>query len=200
MRASILASARSFLLGRRLNDPLDVLPRIEADVGHHHRGEDVVRVAKFGHGDLATPQIADSTDALAAEEFVAADVHSPQEHDRLAGVDQQNEVGAVVHGDIDLSGGERFHGPAGRALPDQVLRVTEALGLEQLLGDELGRGAERRNLAQSKAGRFRRRLGAGGSRWQSEQNTGADGGDAAEEAPTVNQGSTPSRVRRQHSR
>jgi hypothetical protein len=113
------------LAGRR-EDPLDVLPGIDTDVGDHHRCEEVVRAAQLGNGDLAAAQVTHGADTLAAEQFVAADVDPAQEQDRIAGIDLADHVGGVPHANVGLPRPNRLqHRAAERH--GHVLRVGKAL-------------------------------------------------------------------------
>ena len=55
----------------RMNDPLDVLARVETHVRGHGRDEGVTIVAELGDGDLLALEVSDRPDALGPEQLVA---------------------------------------------------------------------------------------------------------------------------------
>jgi len=91
-------------------------------------------------------EVADRVDPIGTEQFVAADVHAPQQDNGVASVDLENEGGDEGHTEVDVARGERLIG-VGQEL--NVLHVHEPLGPQQLLGDILWRDADSRDLDQS---------------------------------------------------
>src|SRR5439155_269010 len=79
-------------LDRRLRDDMDVLARIEADV-HEHGGENKVMTGLERHDANGPPlQVADRADPVGSEQFVAADMNSRQNNDRIPSIDPEDEL------------------------------------------------------------------------------------------------------------
>ena len=66
-----------------MGDPVDILARVQADVGAHAREEDVRRRSQAEYGDRLALQVADRADAVGPEQLEAADVDAGQ--DRRSG-------------------------------------------------------------------------------------------------------------------
>jgi hypothetical protein len=87
---------------------MDVLGGVEPDMGRHHRHEHIIGRPQSLHADALALQVGDAADAFAAEQFVTADHHSGQQHDRFAGVDRRDVIRRIVQTKIDLAARHRF--------------------------------------------------------------------------------------------
>ena len=114
-----------------MGDPGDVRTRIDAHVGQHARGEDVLWLPQAGDGDLLPLEVADRAHALGAEQLEAAGVNTGQDNDRSALVQADDEWTAEVQRQVYLSGGYRLREEVQRHL--DVLDVGEPLEPKQVL-------------------------------------------------------------------
>ena len=119
--------------------------------------------------DRLALQVADRADAVGAEQLEAADVDAAEEHDRVAGVELDDERRDERHADVDLAGREGW--VRGRRSIWTYCDLGEPLGREQIVGQVLRSDADagesgRAGSGWSRAGHSReatRRTAA--SRW-----------------------------------
>jgi hypothetical protein len=90
-------------LDRRVENPVDVLRRIEPNMGGDHAQEQVITGPYGFHADTFALQVADAADAFVREQFVAADHHPTEHRDRLTGIDRVDDPHRCVHGEVDLA-------------------------------------------------------------------------------------------------
>ena len=67
--------------------PLNILGRIEPDMGGDDAQENVLARADTLHADVLTLEVQDAADAFSCKNFEAADVLAAQNGDRFAGID-----------------------------------------------------------------------------------------------------------------
>ena len=67
--------------------PLNILGRIEPDMGGDDAQENVLAGADTLHADVLTLEIGDATDAVSSKDFEAPDVLPAHDRDRVAGID-----------------------------------------------------------------------------------------------------------------
>jgi hypothetical protein len=152
-------------------DPLDVLARVEPDVGQHRRHEHVLGSAEAVDGDALALQVADRTHLRAAEQLVASQMDASQDDEGLPGVDLRDHRADGVHRHVRVAGGHVGRRPD--VAEGGVVHGSEALGPQQGLGHVLRHDADPRRGGHPQARRLQQGLG-GGIRGQ------ADGGRAAQ--------------------
>src|SRR6516162_11097869 len=69
-------------------DPVDILGRIEADMGGHRRDECVLVDTSALYADLLALQIPNGADAFIGKQFEAADMHAGKHRDGFAGINR----------------------------------------------------------------------------------------------------------------
>ena len=82
--------------GGRIHYPIDVLERIEPDIGSHRREERMLLGTQALYAYLLALQVANAVDLFIGEQFEAADMHAGQHRDGFTGIncgyDRRREV------------------------------------------------------------------------------------------------------------
>jgi hypothetical protein len=73
-----------------VENPVHVLPRVQADVRQHARQERVLARVEIEHGYRLALQIADGPDPVRSEQLKAPDVSTGENDDRIAGLQPQH--------------------------------------------------------------------------------------------------------------
>jgi hypothetical protein len=163
-------------------DPRDVLSRVYTDIGKHARDKQVITDPEPAHSNSLALEIADRVDPLVPEEFVTAHMNAGKHHYRLPAIECRENVEDPKHLDVCHSRGQgvRARGAGGYL---GVLDLRKPFETEQLLGEILGREADRRILGQANARGLRRRFGCGEPR-NREKRSGAQCRGTGEEPAT----------------
>ena len=195
-KASILPSARSCFASGRDGNPVDVPPGIESDRGRDAGEKDVRRRSERQHGRGLSLQVADGPDLFGNDQLEAADMDPRQKHDRRTHVHRDGQRRREVHRKVDRAGAERLRARyatrSDRSLSN-VLDLGEAFGAQQLFRNILRRETHRPNLAEAKAGGFRRWLGVRGLARHADQAGRTGSAEEAKHSATflVHAGPTP---------
>jgi hypothetical protein len=136
--------------GRGFGEPTDIFGRIEPDMGGHGADEQVPGRAQALHADSLALQIRDAPDAIPREQFEAADMQAADDRDRHAGIDRHEILRRKGRREVLFAASELACHPLKGDLHEAD--IGEALGPQELLGDELGRDADAGILRQPDAG------------------------------------------------
>ena len=132
---------------------------IHAHIGCHAGNEVVVCGSQRRHRHCLSFEVANGVYALRSEQLEAARMHSTQQRDRCLRIQFDDVVGNEAHADVDLVAPHR---PVdGVQWNVDILDVTEALELEQLLGYILRRNTNPGNFCKADGRYFRRSLLSG---------------------------------------
>ena len=138
-------------------DPVDVLGRVQPDIGRHAGQKHVLARAESLDADALALEVGDRPDALIAEQLEAARVDARQHRQALARVHRDHQRRDEVGAEVDLAARDlgRLLGPG---LGRDVADVGEALDPQQIPGRYCGSDADARDLAQADRGHLGRRL------------------------------------------
>jgi hypothetical protein len=139
-----------------LDDPGDVLLRVQADIGSHAGDEHVRARAEQGHDGHLAFEVANGAHALMAHQLEAAHVDAGQEDHGSAGIDLPHPLRGGHEPQIDLTRSDFLEAGATRYL--DVLDIREPLSPEKCLGHLDRSLAEGRDLLHPEPCRLRRRL------------------------------------------
>ena len=104
---------------------------------------------------LFTFEVGDVEDAFVSEQFEAADHHTGQERDRLAGIDGPDVVRRIIRSEIDFAVRDWL---SCASRPVHIADIGETLRAQPLLSDVLWGNADARILLEADGGRFDRPL------------------------------------------
>jgi hypothetical protein len=97
----------------RARHPVDVLHRVEPDMGGHGGQEHVRGRRKALHAHRPALQIGDAANALVTEELEAPGMHASNDGDRLSGIDRDDQGRGEVQAEVDVPTRNRPRAGAG---------------------------------------------------------------------------------------
>src|SRR5262249_30450905 len=153
-------------LDRRVENPMDVLCRIEPNMGGDDAQEQVLARPYCFHADTFALQVADAADALVREQFVAADHHPTEHRDRLTGADRVDYPCGSVQGEVDLAARDRLTDDGRRHI--HILYIGKTLPTQQLSRYKLRGNADRWAFVKADLGRLEAAL-RGQRRWRADK-------------------------------
>src|SRR5262252_9715480 len=141
-----------------MNDPLDVLQRMEPHVGSHGRDEGMTVVPEISYCNLLPLEVSDGAHPICPEELVTARMQSAEHDKRLPSLEVEDERWGGIGTNVRLSGAQHLAWSEG-SFERHVLHVGEPFGLQELLSDVHGCQSDRRLLDEDDSGRLGRGLG-----------------------------------------
>jgi hypothetical protein len=110
------------------------------------------------HADALSLQVSDAADAFIPKQFEAADVHPRNHRYWRTAVDTNGEGCCIRHGEFGVAACDCGDRGSARRDRTHIADIGEPLGLQQLLGDVLGRIADPGDLYKAHRCGFKRSL------------------------------------------
>jgi hypothetical protein len=124
------------LRGRR-RDEVDIVARIQADIGRHAGEEGVAACSQLRDADMLAFEVTDRADVVGCEELVAPHMNARERDDGSSGIDLNDGIPDEAYGQIDLARRQRLVGLDAPQL--NVVHLGEPFALQEGFGHIVGR-------------------------------------------------------------
>jgi len=132
---------------------MQILPRVDADMGGHGGKEQVAGRSQIGDSHPLALQLGEAASGIIDKKLEATDMHAAEHRQVNAAIEAGDEHGCEVRAEINLAARNPFRRVMARS-QTHVTNIGKALGAEQFFGDVLRSNANAVNPGNAHGGCF----------------------------------------------